>query len=146
LDEARLATLLSGGLRHRDWANRAIRRLGRTLRADSGYRRRTATIRVVEFCRASSFMSKAVSRMTAEDSESLAVDCLAFLAARPGDFERFAELSGLEPATVRSRVGERDFLASVLDFVLANEGLLVSFCEDRSTDARNLHVARHALG
>lgn len=84
--------------------------------------------------------------MTAEHAEALALDCLAFRASRSEVFERFAELSGLDPATVRQRAGERDFLSSVLDFMLTNEGLLVDFCESRSADARDLHSARHMLG
>jgi hypothetical protein len=90
-------------------------------------------------------MKKAANRMTGEDAEVLALDCLAFLAGRTEAFERFTEISGLDPATVRARVRERDFLSSVLDFILTDEGLLVNFCDSRSTDARDLHVARHML-
>ena len=83
--------------------------------------------------------------MTEDNALALAEDCLAFLASQPGTFGRFAELAGLDPATVRQRVSEREFLVSLLDFILADEGLLVEFCENSSEAARDLHVARHML-
>jgi hypothetical protein len=35
---------------------------------------------------------------------------------------------------------------AILDFLLANEDLLLRFCESASVSAKELHLARHALG
>ena len=91
-------------------------------------------------------MAKLAGHMSQDRAATLALDCLAFLAANPEAFGRFADLSGLDPSTVSARAAEPDFLVAVTDFLLADEGLLVEFCEIGSADARDIHMARHVLG
>ncbi len=91
-------------------------------------------------------MARLVGRMSEDRAATLALGCLTFLTTRPEAFERFADISGLDPSTVPARVAEPDFLVAVTDFLLADEGLLVEFCETGSTDARDIHMARHVLG
>ena len=91
-------------------------------------------------------MVKIPSRLDGDRAATMALEALAFLAADPDVFGRFAELSGLDPASARQRAAEPEFLASVLDFLLSDEVLLVNFCNDGSTDPRLIHLARHALG
>ena len=91
-------------------------------------------------------MAKLPHRLDADRAAMLALEALAFLAAEPDVFGRFADLSGLDPASARARAGEPEFLVSVLDFLLADETLLLDFCGAGSTDPRLLHLARHALG
>ena len=91
-------------------------------------------------------MAKLAGHMSQDRAATLALDCLAFLAANPEAFGRFADLSGLDPSTVSARAAEPDFLVAVTDFLLADEGLLVEFCETGSTKASEVHMARHVLG
>jgi hypothetical protein len=91
-------------------------------------------------------MAKALSRMTPDHAATLALEVLAFLADREDAFSRFADLSGLDPASAATRAGEPEFLASVLDFLLSDEELLVDFCHGGSIDPKTVHVARYALG
>ena len=84
--------------------------------------------------------------MSEDRAAGLALEGLAFLAARPDAFQRFADLSGLDPGTAAARAAEPEFLAAVTDFLLADERLLVDFCEIGSVDARDIHMARHILG
>ncbi len=91
-------------------------------------------------------MVKPNSRMDIDRAATLALEVLAFLAADPDAFGRFAGLTGLDPASAAARAGEAEFLASVLDFLLADEPLLIDFCRTGSTDARAVHLARHVLG
>lgn len=91
-------------------------------------------------------MAKAVHRMTEDGAATLALEALSFLAAQPEAFERFAGLSGLDPSSVPARAAEAGFLAAVLDFLLADEALLMEFCDGSSTDFRQVHMARHVLG
>ncbi len=54
-------------------------------------------------------------------------------------------LSGVQPDDLRARVAEPEILGAIVDFFLANEALLIAFCEAESLDARLLHQASHAL-
>jgi Protein of unknown function (DUF3572) len=85
-------------------------------------------------------------RMTLEGAQLLGLKALGFVANSDGALERLMELSGLDALTLRQRAGEPEVLASLLDFLLADEALLVEFCEAESVDARDVHMARHLLG
>jgi uncharacterized protein DUF3572 len=84
-------------------------------------------------------------RMTEDGAATLALEALAYLAGVPDAFDRFADLSGLDRNTVRERAQEQAFLVAVLDFMLADERLLVEFCSNSSIDPQAVHMARHAL-
>ena len=84
--------------------------------------------------------------LTSETATVLAIQVLTFLAGRPDDFSRILDLSGLDPATVKARAGEPAFLASILEFLLGDEALLIAFCEAETIDAKDVHIARHILG
>ncbi len=86
------------------------------------------------------------ARMTPETAEILALKALGFVAVSDGALDRLMELSGLDRDTLRQRAGEREILASLLDFLLGDEGLLVDFCRNQSVDPRDVHMARHVLG
>ncbi len=86
------------------------------------------------------------SGMNPERAQTLALRALAFLANSEGALERLLDQSGLDSSTLRDRADDPEFLVSLLDFLLVNEGLLVDFCHDESVDAKSLHMARHILG
>ncbi len=87
-----------------------------------------------------------VGRMTPETAETIALQALAHLAAAEEDLDRFLAVSGLDAASLRTRAGEPEVLASVLDFLLQNEALLVHFCDTASIPPRDVHMAQHILG
>ena len=84
-------------------------------------------------------------RITPEKAEILALEALAWLAGQPDGIARFLTVSGLDAADLRRAVGDRDLLGSVLDFLLANEPLLLEFCQDASIPSKAVHMARHML-
>jgi len=84
-------------------------------------------------------------RLTPDQAATVALKGLAWLVNLEEELTRFLELSGLTRADLRERADEPEFLVSLLDFLLTNEGLLVDFCEDTSVDARTVHMARHIL-
>ena len=86
-----------------------------------------------------------IKMMTPDAAATLALDALTYLASVPDAFDRFADLSGLDRNTVRQRAQETAFLVAVLDFLLADEQLLVEFCGGASIDPPAIHMARHAL-
>lgn len=83
--------------------------------------------------------------MTPEKAEILALEALAWLAGRHDDITRFLAVSGMETTDLRRAAGERDFLVSLLDFLLANEPLLLDFCQDASMQPQAIHKARFAM-
>jgi hypothetical protein len=87
-------------------------------------------------------MTASVSPATAEIT---ALRGLAYLASSGSAIARFVEVSGVEPAELRARAGDKDFLASVLDFLLADDDLLLGFCGEESFDPKEIHMARRAL-
>jgi hypothetical protein len=70
---------------------------------------------------------------------------LAYLVNSRDGLEEFLRQSGVERQTMRARAEEPEFLASLLDFLLANEGLLAGFLHEAAIDVRTVHMARHVL-
>jgi hypothetical protein len=85
------------------------------------------------------------SKPSPDQAAALALKALGYLVNFEPALNRFMELSGAGPSSIRERADEPDFLAAVLDFLLADEELLVRFCDDASVDARAVHLARHVL-
>jgi Protein of unknown function (DUF3572) len=77
---------------------------------------------------------------------TLGLKALAFLAGAQEDLQRFMAVSGADAATLRARADEPEFLAAVLDYLLANETLLVDFCTAESLEPREVHLAAARLG
>ncbi len=83
--------------------------------------------------------------MAPEKAEILALEALTWLAGQPDGIARFLTVSGLEAAELRRAAGDRDLLVSLLDFLLANEPLLLEFCESTSLSPQAIHRARFEL-
>lgn len=83
--------------------------------------------------------------MNSTEAETLALKALAFLAHSQEEIDRFVALSGVAPADLRARADEPEFLAAVLDFLLADDTRVTGFCEEAGIDPRELHAARRAL-
>jgi hypothetical protein len=84
-------------------------------------------------------------KATPDQAATLALKALGYLVNLEPAWSRFMELSGAAPGTIRDRADEPEFLASILDFLLTNEDLLLGFCDVTSVDSRDVHVARHVL-
>ena len=83
--------------------------------------------------------------MTDDRAAAMALQALAFLAADEDVTQRFIDLTGASRDSLRERADEPDFLVSVLDFLLSDEGLLIRFCGGVEIDVRAVHMARHVL-
>jgi hypothetical protein len=78
--------------------------------------------------------------------ESVAIAALGFLAAEGTRLERFLALSGLGPHNLRLAAADAGFLTAVLDYVAADEGLLVAFAAEQGLDPADVARARASLG
>jgi hypothetical protein len=87
------------------------------------------------------------SRLSTDKSgaQATAISALGFLAADEMRLERFLALSGLGPHNLRRAAADSGFLAAVLDYVVADEGLLVAFAEQEGLDPAAVARARHSL-
>lgn len=78
-------------------------------------------------------------------AEAVAAAALAFLAGDAGRLGGFLAITGVDPADIRRIARERAFLAAVLDYVVADEPLLLAFAEDSGTAARAVVSAQVRL-
>jgi Protein of unknown function (DUF3572) len=83
--------------------------------------------------------------MHSSAAETLALKGLAFLAAEGETIDRFLEVSGIRPDDLRERADDPLVLAAVLDFLLADDKLLLAFAEGEGVDPKVVHAARRAL-
>lgn len=78
-------------------------------------------------------------------AEVVALDVLRFLACEPERFSRFLSLSGLSPQDISALAGQPDFLASVMDYLLSDEKLLLEFAESDSLKPQAIVNLRQKL-
>jgi Protein of unknown function (DUF3572) len=73
---------------------------------------------------------KSKQSASVDSARSLAVGVLAFIAADSDRLNRFLNLTGLGPDNLRTAAADPAFLGSVLDYLVADEQLLVTFASD----------------
>jgi hypothetical protein len=75
----------------------------------------------------------------------LAVSALAFIAADAERLSRFLDITGLGPHNLRTAAADPAFLSSVLDYLVADEPLLVGFASDAGLKPEVVVRAHDAL-
>jgi len=88
---------------------------------------------------------KNMQSASADSAESLAVSALAFIAADPERLSRFLGVTGLGPDNLRTAAADPAFLGSVLDYLVADEKLLVEFAADAAVKPEAVARAQAAL-
>ena len=86
------------------------------------------------------------SSTAVEAGRAVAVEALVFLGADPARLERFLAITGLGPHTLRRAAADPAFLASVLDYLLADERLLTAFAAESGRRPEDVVRAGEALG
>ncbi len=93
--------------------------------------------------------SRKDSAYHAKTAKSSRVAALGFLAAESGAAVAISRASGLGPHNLRAAAADPGFLAAVLDYLLADEPLLIAFAADQGIGARSvvaLGAARRSDG
>jgi hypothetical protein len=80
-----------------------------------------------------------------EKAEALAIEARGFLAGDAERLSRFLDLSGLTPQTLRAAANQASFLGAVLDYLAADESLLVTFAANGGHDPESVLRARALL-
>ena len=69
--------------------------------------------------------------MDRDSAEVLAIKVIEFLAADTDLLDAFMGMAGLSFDDLRSSIGSPELAAGVLDHLLANENLLLRFCDEQ---------------
>lgn len=83
--------------------------------------------------------------MGPEQAEMLAISALAHIAAEPERLDRFLGVTGLDPASLRAEAGKPGFAAGILDYLCADEALLVRFAAEQGLPPESVAAARRLL-
>jgi len=79
------------------------------------------------------------------EAEVIALKALGFLASEPERLSRFLTLSGVEVADIGTVAENPDFLAGLLNHLLQDESLLLTFTAEQELDPRVPALAAEAL-
>ncbi|WP_202913295.1 DUF3572 domain-containing protein [Acuticoccus sediminis] len=87
------------------------------------------------------------SRRQADDPDAgtIAIAALSYFATEPKTMSRFFALTGLDPTSLRDAAASPTFVAGLLDFVLADERILLAVAEAQETTPEAIVRARQAL-
>lgn len=77
---------------------------------------------------------------------SVAIAALTFLAADPERLTKFLSMTGLGPHNLRGAAADPGFCGSVLDYLLADEPLLLAFAADAGFEPGDVARAHQGLG
>jgi hypothetical protein len=91
-----------------------------------------------------SALAKSAS-MTNETAAFVGISALSFLAQDRGRLERFLSLTGLSPERLMREAAVTETLIAVLDYLLADESLLLTFAASAGVRPDDIAPARSAL-
>jgi hypothetical protein len=75
-------------------------------------------------------------KLSREEAEVIALKALGFLANDMARLERFLALSGVSPQGIRQAAESPQFLAGLLQHLLTDESLLLTFTAEQDLDPR----------
>lgn len=84
-------------------------------------------------------------RLTPQEAEVIALKALSFLAADPTRLSRFLALSGVDLSDLRAAAASPEFLAGLLNHLLEDESLLLTFTAEQEIDPRIPAIAAKVL-
>lgn len=80
-----------------------------------------------------------------DEAAAIALQGLTFLASDPGRLGRFLTLTGLGPQDIRQQAATSGFQIAVIDYLMADESLLLVFCDELAIRADRLRAAQMVL-
>ena len=79
------------------------------------------------------------------DAQTLALQALTFLASDDDRLQRFLNLTGIEPGSLRGLAQDPAGLGAILDYLLGWEPLLLEFAEAEKLPPESITAARRKL-
>jgi transposase len=89
--------------------------------------------------------TRTTGKIARADAEAVAIQALSFMASEPERLGRFLAVTGIGPESIRAAAATPGFLAGILDYLIANEALLLDFSAERGFDPASVVRARDAL-
>src|SRR6476620_2863640 len=86
------------------------------------------------------------ARITRKSAENLAIQALGFMAGDPERLGAFLAVTGIGPEMIRKAAAEPAFLAGVLDYVVADEPLLIAVAQQARVMPQDIEHAQAVLG
>ncbi len=83
--------------------------------------------------------------LSRDEAETLAIAALTFLAGEEHRLALFLQLTGMSPADLHREAGSPEVLVGVLDFITADELLLLVFASANHVDPAQVLMARQRL-
>lgn len=83
--------------------------------------------------------------MNLEKAETIALQALSFMVKDDDLFALFLSNTGLTPQDLKKRIREPELLGGVLDTILADDKVLLAFCNASSLSPDTIVLARTAL-
>ena len=84
-------------------------------------------------------------RMTEDRAEALALQVLTFVVSDPEQIARFLSLTGTTPQDLRDVADSRELQIATLEYILSDEGLLLTFCQQCGVDPATVGPAHQLL-
>jgi len=80
-----------------------------------------------------------------EQAETIALQAIAYIGANEYALNALMAQSGMGPDDLRENLTDPAFLAGIMDFLLADEGNLLAFCEEINCQPELIVTGRRAL-
>ena len=90
-------------------------------------------------------MRAPTKRISEGEAEAIALSALSYITGDEEVLGRFLATSGLEPGTIRAAAASPGFLAGVLDYVAADEPLLIALAKALDTRPERIMEAHRTL-
>jgi hypothetical protein len=90
-------------------------------------------------------MNIPLKKMNRDEAENVALSAFAFITSDEERMSRFLAVSGLRPDTIRSAASEPGFFAGILDYVAADEPLLIALAKELNTKPEHIMAAHWTL-
>ena len=66
--------------------------------------------------------------LSIKEASLIALKFAAYLPGTPHELEQFSEITGIDIGSIAQRAADRDFQRALMDYLMQNETLLVTFC------------------
>jgi hypothetical protein len=90
-------------------------------------------------------MNIPLKKLTKDEAENVALNAFAFITGDEERMGRFLAISGLQSDNIRSAAAQPGFFAAILDYVAADEPLLIALAKELDTKPEYIMLAHWTL-
>ncbi len=91
------------------------------------------------------FTKTSHTTLSMAQAEKIAILALTFLASEPDHLAKFMNITGMEPDDIAANASSTFFQAALLEHLMRDETLLLSFCGNENIDPAQIAPAHHLL-